>query len=123
MTASWEVWACARTAKASAHDAMPGILTQCMSWHPLNAMHVLASCPGILLASLATLFVMGYGGESWEKRRARAAELYALAHAQGFTAFGGLTQGEGPGEPYLSMLERYASSAGCPLPGESDPGG
>ena len=46
----------------------------------------------------------------------------ALAHAQGFTAFGYLMQGEGRGEPYLSMLEKYASSAGCPLPGESEPG-
>lgn len=83
-----------------------------------------ASDAGIGPASfnLATLFVMGYGDGSWEERRARAAELYALAHAQGFTAFGYLMQGEGPGEPYLSMLEKYASSAGCPLPGESEPG-
>jgi hypothetical protein len=83
-----------------------------------------ASDAGIGPASfnLATLFIMGYGGGSWEERRARAAELYTLAHAQGFTAFGGLMQGEGPGEPYLSMLETYARSSGCPLPGESDPG-
>jgi hypothetical protein len=83
-----------------------------------------ASGAGIGPASfnLATLFIMGYGGGSWEERRARAAELYALSHTQGFTAFGGLMLGEGPGEPYLSMLERYASSAGCLLPGESEPG-
>ena len=83
-----------------------------------------ASDAGIGPASfnLATLFIMGCGGGSWEERRARAAELYALAHAQGFTAFGWLMQGEGPGEPYLSILERYASSVGCPLPGESEPG-
>jgi hypothetical protein len=45
---------------------------------------------------------------------------YSLAHAQGFTAFGGLMQGEGPGEPYLSILERYANSARCPLPWRND---
>ncbi len=78
-----------------------------------------ASDAGIGPASfnLATLFIMGYGGGPWEERRARAAELYARAHAQGFTAFERLMQGEGPGEPYLSMLESYASSAGCPRPG------
>ena len=90
-----------------------------------KAVHFLqaASDAGIGAASfnLATLFIMGHGGRSWEERRARAAELYALAHAQGFTAFGWLMHGEGPGEPYLSMLEGYANSAGCPLPGESEP--
>lgn len=70
-----------------------------------------ASAAGIGPASfnLAGLYVGGYGDEPWEKRKARAAELYALAYAQGFTAFGWLMQGEGPGQPYLDVLERHAA--------------
>jgi TPR repeat protein len=65
-----------------------------------------ASDQGIGPASfnLASLFVMGYGG-SWEERKHRAAELYAKAHAQGFTAFGQLMNRDGPGQPYLRLLE------------------
>lgn len=70
-----------------------------------------ASVAGIGAASfnLASLYVAGYGGGTWEDRKARAAELYALAHAQGFTAFGWLTQGDGPGQPYLDIMERHAA--------------
>jgi hypothetical protein len=57
--------------------------------------------------NLAGLYVGGYGGEPWEERKARAAELYALAYAQGFTAFGWLMQGEGSGQPYLDVMERH----------------
>lgn len=71
--------------------------------------------------NLATLVVAGYGGGSWQERKDRAAALYALAHAQGFTAFGGLMRSEGPGQPYLQILEDYAADAGCPLPGEEGP--
>lgn len=68
-----------------------------------------ASAAGVGPASfnLAGLYVAGYGGGSWENRKARAAELYALAYAQGFTAFGWLMQGEGPGQPYLDVMERH----------------
>jgi hypothetical protein len=79
-----------------------------------------ASAAGIGPASfnLAGLYVAGYGGGTWEERKAKAAELYALAYAQGFTAFGWLMQGEGPGQPYLGILERYSAASGVPLPGE-----
>lgn len=68
-----------------------------------------SSAAGIGPASfnLAALYVGGYGGGSWEDRKARAAELYALAYAQGFTAFGWLMHGTGPGQPYLDAMERY----------------
>lgn len=68
-----------------------------------------ASAAGIGAASfnLAGLVVTGYGGGSWEERKARAAELYSLAHAQGFTAFGWLMNGAGPGQPYLDVIERH----------------
>lgn len=56
---------------------------------------------------LAGLYVAGFGGGSWENRKARAAELYSLAHAQGFTAFGWLMQGDGPGQPCLEVMERH----------------
>lgn len=87
-----------------------------------------ASAAGIGPASfnLAGLYVAGYGGGSWEDRKTRAAELYALAYAQGFTAFGWLMQGEGPGQPYLDILEGYSAACGVPLPGEqrqTEPGG
>jgi len=70
-----------------------------------------ASAAGIGPASfnLAGLYAAGYGGGSWEDRKARAAELYALAHAQGFTAFGWLMHGDGPGQPYLNVMERHAA--------------
>ncbi|QDU18154.1 hypothetical protein [Urbifossiella limnaea] len=68
-----------------------------------------ASAAGFGPASfnLAGLYVDGYGGGPWEDRKAHAAELYALAYAQGFTAFGWLMQGEGPGQPYLDVMERH----------------
>lgn len=70
-----------------------------------------ASAAGIGPASfnLAGLYVAGYGGGSWEDRKGRAAELYALAYAQGFTAFGWLMHRDGPGQPYLDVLERHAA--------------
>lgn len=57
--------------------------------------------------NLAGLVVTGYGGGSWEERKAKAAELYSLAHTQGFTAFGWLMNGTGPGQPYLDVIERH----------------
>jgi hypothetical protein len=68
-----------------------------------------ASAAGIGPASfnLAGLYVGGYGGGTWEQRKAKAAELYALAYAQGFTAFGCLMHGGGPGQPYLDLMERH----------------
>ncbi|AWM40214.1 hypothetical protein GobsT_13390 [Gemmata obscuriglobus] len=79
-----------------------------------------ASAAGIGPASfnLAGMYVGGYGGGSWEDRKARAAELYALAYAQGFTCFGRLMGDAGPGQPYLDILEGYATASGVPLPGE-----
>jgi hypothetical protein len=79
-----------------------------------------ASAAGIGPASfnLAGLYVAGYGGGSWEDRKARAADLYALAHAQGFTCFGHLMGGAGPGQPYLDILEGYSAASGVSLPGE-----
>lgn len=69
-----------------------------------------ASAAGIGPASLnlAGLYAAGYGGGSWEDRKARAAELYALAYSQGFTAFGWLMNGDGPEQPYLDLMERHA---------------
>jgi hypothetical protein len=86
-----------------------------------------ASAAGIGPASfnLAGLYVTGYGGGSWEDRKARAAELYALAYAQGFTAFGWLMHGDGPGQPYLDVMERH-SAGDQPDPPEwwhAEPGG
>ena len=68
-----------------------------------------ASAAGIGPASfnLAGLYLTGYGGGTWEERKARAAELYALAYAQGFTAFGWLMKGGGPGQTYLDVMERH----------------
>ena len=68
-----------------------------------------ASAAGIGPASfnLAGLYVGGYGGGSWEDRKARAADMYALAYAQGFIAFGCLMHGTGPGQPYLSCIEGH----------------
>ncbi|OWK44953.1 hypothetical protein [Fimbriiglobus ruber] len=68
-----------------------------------------ASAAGIGPASfnLATLYVGGYGGGTWEERKAKAAELYARAYAQGFTAFGWLMHGSGPGQPYLDAMEKF----------------
>jgi hypothetical protein len=40
--------------------------------------------------------------EALEDRRAAA-----LAYDQGFTAFGWLMQGDGPGQPYLEVMERH----------------
>lgn len=79
-----------------------------------------ASAAGIGPASynLAGLYVSGYGGGTWEERKRKAAELFALAHAQGFTAFGALMQGEEPGRPHLGILEGYAAAKGAPRPGE-----
>ena len=59
--------------------------------------------------NLAGLYVTGYGGGSWEDRKARAAELYALADEQGFAAFGWLMNGDGPGQPYLDAIERHTA--------------
>ncbi len=73
---------------------------------------------GIATFNLAGIYVSGYGGGSWEVRKARAAELYTLAYAQGFTSFGSQTQSEGPGQPYLDMMEQYTIDSGLPLPGE-----
>ena len=71
-----------------------------------------ASAAGIGPASfnLAGLYVVGYGGGTWEARKARAAELYALAHAQGFTAFGYMTNETAPGQPYLDAIEKQMMS-------------
>ena len=79
-----------------------------------------ASAAGIGPASfnLAGLYVAGYGEGTWEERKSKAAELYALAYAQGFTAFGWLMHGEGPGQPYFGILEGYAAATGCARPGE-----
>lgn len=81
-----------------------------------------ASAAGIGPASfnLAGLYVAGYGGGSWEERKARAAELYARAYAQGFTAFGWLMHDEGPGQPYLRILDKYSEASGVPLPGDGN---
>ena len=73
---------------------------------------------GVASFNLAALYVGGYGGGSWEVRKARAAELYTLAYAQGFTSFGSETQSGGPGQPYLDMMEQYTIDSGLPLPGE-----
>ena len=83
-----------------------------------------ASSAGVGPASfnLAGLYVAGYGGGTWEERTAKAAGLYALAHAQSFTAFGWLMHGEAPGQPYLGLLEGYSAAGGVPLPGEPQPG-
>jgi TPR repeat protein len=67
--------------------------------------------------NLAGLYVAGYGGGSWEDRKARAAELYALAYAQGFTCFGNLMNGSGPGQPYLDTIEGCSAASGEPRPG------
>jgi TPR repeat protein len=77
-----------------------------------------ASDAGIGPASfnLATLLVMGHGG-TWAERKAEAAALYAKAHAQGFTAFGWLMNGSGPGQPYLDLMERHEAGEDCPWPG------
>lgn len=66
--------------------------------------------------NLAALYVDGYGGGSWGERKAKAAELYALAHAQGFTEFGHLMNGTGPGQPYLDLMEAYVASIGSSEP-------
>lgn len=77
-----------------------------------------ASDQGVGPASfnLASLYVMGYGAGTWEERKAEAAALYAKAHAQGFTAFGWLMNGEGPGQPYLDLMERHAAGEDVPCP-------
>jgi TPR repeat protein len=68
-----------------------------------------ASAAGIGPASfnLAGLYVEGHGGGTWQERKARAAELYTLAHSQGFTAFGWLMHSDGAGQPYLDVMERH----------------
>jgi hypothetical protein len=68
-----------------------------------------ASAAGFGPASfnLAGLYMTGYGGGTWKERKARATELYDLAHTQGFTAFGRLIEGGGPGQTYLDVMERY----------------
>src|SRR5262245_33314676 len=80
-----------------------------------------ASDAGVGPASfnLAGLYFSGYGGGSWEERRAKAAELYAKAYRQGFTAFAHITGGgsDTPGEPYLSLMEGYARTRDIPMPG------
>jgi TPR repeat protein len=76
---------------------------------------------GAATFNLAGLYSSGYGGGSWEERKARAAELYALAYAQGFTAFGWLTNGDGPGQPYLDLMENHGLTTGGVFPGESLP--
>jgi TPR repeat protein len=83
-----------------------------------------ASDQGVGPASfnLASLLVMGYGSGTWEVRKAEAAALYAKAYAQGFTAFGWLMNGDGPGQPYLDAMERYAADPTFPCPWEQ-PGG
>ncbi len=71
-----------------------------------------ASAASIGAASFNLASVYVGGGDSAENRaarKARAAELYALAHAQGFTAFGWLMHGDGLGQSYLDILERHAS--------------
>ena len=45
--------------------------------------------------------------------------LYARAYAQGFSAFGWLMQGDGPGQPYLNLMEGYAAAEGIPPPGDA----
>ncbi len=73
---------------------------------------------GAATFNLAGLYTAGYGGGSWEDCKARAAELFALAYAQGFTAFGWLTNGEGPGQPYLDLMENHQRATGGGFPGE-----
>jgi TPR repeat protein len=73
---------------------------------------------GVASFNLAALYVSGYGGGSWEVRKARAAELYTLAYSQGFTSFGSQTQSKGLGQPYLDMIELYTIDSGLPLPGQ-----
>lgn len=71
--------------------------------------------------NLAGACVAGFGGGGWEERSARAAELYALAHAQGFTAFGGLTNAGGAGQPYLGLVEQHAAGKRPDPPGSPPP--
>jgi TPR repeat protein len=66
--------------------------------------------------NLASMYVDGFGGGTWDERKALAAELYALAQAQGFTAFGWLMNGAGPGQPYLDLMERHAAGEVVPCP-------
>lgn len=77
-----------------------------------------ASDQGVGPASfnLASMLVMGHGAGTWEERKAEAATLYAKAHAQGFTAFGWLMNGDGPGQPYLDLMERHAAGEVVPCP-------
>jgi TPR repeat protein len=77
-----------------------------------------ASDQGIGPASfnLASLLVTGHGAGTWEERKAEAAALYAKARAQGFTAFGWLMNGAGPGQPYLDLMERHAAGEDVPYP-------
>ncbi len=83
-----------------------------------------ASAAGVGAASfnLAALALAGRGGGPWEERKARAAALYALAYDQGFTHFGWLMNGDGPGQPYLDAIDRYASNDWLP-PSVLPPGG
>ena len=77
-----------------------------------------ASAAGFGPASfnLAGLVVAGSG--PWEQRKARAAELYALAQTQGFTPFGWLMNGTGPGQPYLDAIESHMTGGELSQPPE-----
>lgn len=55
--------------------------------------------------NLAGHYAVGCKSGTWEERKTRAAELYALAHAQGFMAFSYMLSGTAPGQPYLDAIE------------------
>lgn len=57
--------------------------------------------------NLAGMYVSRDELGTWEERKAKAAALYALAHAQGFTAFGHVMNHDAPGQPYLDAIEPY----------------
>jgi TPR repeat protein len=56
--------------------------------------------------NLAGHYSVGCKSGTWEERKARAAELYALAHAQGFMAFSHMMNDTAPGQPYLDAIEK-----------------
>jgi TPR repeat protein len=66
-----------------------------------------ASAAGVGEASfnLASTIVVGHDGGTWDERQQRAVDLYALAYAQGFTAFSSLMCDMGDGSPYMNALE------------------
>jgi TPR repeat protein len=71
-----------------------------------------ASAAGIGSASfnLAGHYAVGCESGTWEERKTRAAELYALAHAQDFTAFSYMMNNTAPGQPYLDAIEKQMTT-------------